>query len=290
MKIVRTSAAVLLVLAFMVGQPLCCATIGKGCSRWFRLSRRSPTFSTANIARQGHVLCGWKEWVEQARRRSHARCDGMAGNVGAEKDSACKYPILFVQAGGGETNVALLQTPDRRPGWAYDFVNRGLHHLHDGPSGARAARLMCRARRRRLASAALWPIDGGGLSRARVRLQLAAEHWPQGYQAYAVAGRRTEQRKKWATRFLTILPRPIRRVPRARTWNGFPPDDIVALVDLIHELSDPAAPLRRVTPPAGLPRMPGQNLSRASSQRSRSRRRSRMRREAQQSPGACGSH
>jgi pimeloyl-ACP methyl ester carboxylesterase len=51
-----------------------------------------------------------------------------------------KYPILFIQAGGGETNVALLQTPDGRPGWAYDFVNRGYTvYMMDLPARGRSA-------------------------------------------------------------------------------------------------------------------------------------------------------
>jgi pimeloyl-ACP methyl ester carboxylesterase len=51
-----------------------------------------------------------------------------------------KYPIVFVQAGGGQTNVAMLQTPDGRPGWAYDFVNRGYTvYMLDLPARGRSA-------------------------------------------------------------------------------------------------------------------------------------------------------
>ena len=50
------------------------------------------------------------------------------------------YPILFVQAGGGQTNIALLQTPDGRPGWAYDFVNQGYTIcMMDFPGRGRSA-------------------------------------------------------------------------------------------------------------------------------------------------------
>jgi pimeloyl-ACP methyl ester carboxylesterase len=50
------------------------------------------------------------------------------------------YPILFVQAGGGQTDIALLQTPDGRPGWAYDFVNQGYTiYMMDFPGRGRSA-------------------------------------------------------------------------------------------------------------------------------------------------------
>jgi pimeloyl-ACP methyl ester carboxylesterase len=51
-----------------------------------------------------------------------------------------KYPIVFVQSGGGQTNVALLMTPDGRPGWAYDFVNNGYTvYMLDLPAYGRSA-------------------------------------------------------------------------------------------------------------------------------------------------------
>jgi alpha-beta hydrolase superfamily lysophospholipase len=50
------------------------------------------------------------------------------------------YPILFVQSGGGQTNIALLQTPDGRPGWAYNFVNQGYTvYMMDFPGRGRSA-------------------------------------------------------------------------------------------------------------------------------------------------------
>ena len=35
------------------------------------------------------------------------------------------YPIVFMQGGGGQTFMASIQTPDGRPGWAYNFLNAG---------------------------------------------------------------------------------------------------------------------------------------------------------------------
>ena len=96
-----------------------------------------PTFSTANIARQGHFYVGGK-WVGEPGK------EYMRGAIYVEvwvpKQIRYKYPIVVVQAGGGQTNVSMLQTPDGRPGWAYDFVNRGYTiYMLDLPARGRSA-------------------------------------------------------------------------------------------------------------------------------------------------------
>jgi pimeloyl-ACP methyl ester carboxylesterase len=96
-----------------------------------------PTFSTANIARQGHFYVGGK-WV--GKPGEEVMRGAMYVETWVPKKIQYKYPILFIQAGGGETNVALLQTPDGRPGWAYDFVNRGYTvYMMDLPARGRSA-------------------------------------------------------------------------------------------------------------------------------------------------------
>src|ERR1017187_7914873 len=96
-----------------------------------------PTFSTANIARQGHFYVGGK-WV--GKPGEEVMRGAMYVETWVPKKIRYKYPILFVQSGGGETNVALLQTPDGRPGWAYDFVNRGYTvYMMDFPGRGRSA-------------------------------------------------------------------------------------------------------------------------------------------------------
>jgi len=46
---------------------------------------------------------------------------------------------VFIQSGGGQSNIALLQTPDGRPGWAYDFVNQGYTvYMMDYPGNGRS--------------------------------------------------------------------------------------------------------------------------------------------------------
>ncbi|HXP80234.1 MAG TPA: hypothetical protein VN976_10045 [Verrucomicrobiae bacterium] len=96
-----------------------------------------PTFSTENIARQGHFYVGGK-WV--GKPGEEVMRGAMYVETWVPKKIRYKYPILFIQAGGGETNVALLQTPDGRPGWAYDFVNRGYTiYMMDLPARGRSA-------------------------------------------------------------------------------------------------------------------------------------------------------
>jgi pimeloyl-ACP methyl ester carboxylesterase len=96
-----------------------------------------PTFSAANIARQGHFYVGGK-WA--GKPGAETMRGAMYVETWVPKKIRYKYPILFIQAGGGETNVALLQTPDGRPGWAYDFVNRGYTvYMMDLPARGRSA-------------------------------------------------------------------------------------------------------------------------------------------------------
>lgn len=96
-----------------------------------------PTFSTANIGRQGHFYVGGK-WVgEPGKQRMRG---AMYVEVWVPKKIRHRYPILFVQAGGGQTSIGLLQTPDGRPGWAYNFVNAGYTvYMMDFPGRGRSA-------------------------------------------------------------------------------------------------------------------------------------------------------
>jgi pimeloyl-ACP methyl ester carboxylesterase len=95
------------------------------------------TFSTENIGRQGHFYVGGK-WVGGPGKE---RMRGaMYVEVWVPKKIRHPYPILFIQAGGGQSNIALLQTPDGRPGWAYDFVNEGYTvFMMDFPGRGRSA-------------------------------------------------------------------------------------------------------------------------------------------------------
>ncbi len=96
-----------------------------------------PTFSTENIARQGHFYVGGK-WTGEPGKQTMT--DAMYVEVWVPKKIRHPYPILFSQGGGGQTNIALLMTPDGRPGWAYDFVNQGYTvYMMDLPGRGRSA-------------------------------------------------------------------------------------------------------------------------------------------------------
>jgi hypothetical protein len=96
-----------------------------------------PTFSTANIGRQGHFYVGGK-WVGEPGKET---MDGaMYVEVWIPKDIRHPYPIVFVTGGGGQGPYSLMQTPDGRPGWAYDFVNQGYTvYMMDYPATGRSA-------------------------------------------------------------------------------------------------------------------------------------------------------
>jgi hypothetical protein len=60
--------------------------------------------------------------------------------VWVPKDIRHPYPIVFVTGGGGQGPYSLMQTPDGRPGWAYDFVNQGYTvYMMDYPATGRSA-------------------------------------------------------------------------------------------------------------------------------------------------------
>jgi hypothetical protein len=114
---------------------------------WFRSNAQNgaillplksvPTFSTANIGRQGHFYVGGK-WVGEPGKET---MDGaMYVDVWVPKDIRHPYPIVFVTGGGGQGTYSLMQTPDGRPGWAYDFVNQGYTvYMMDYPATGRSA-------------------------------------------------------------------------------------------------------------------------------------------------------
>ena len=131
----RKSSAVLLALAALL--------VGG----WFRSNAQNgnvaiplksvPTFSTANIGRQGHFYVGGK-WVGEPGKET---MDGaMYVEVWVPKDIRHPYPIVFVTGGGGQGPYSLMQTPDGRSGWAYDFVNQGYTvYMMDYPGTGRSA-------------------------------------------------------------------------------------------------------------------------------------------------------
>ena len=96
-----------------------------------------PTFSTADIGRQGHFYVGGHYAGEPGKETM----DGaMYVEVWVPKSLRHPYPILFITGGGGQGAYSLLQTPDGRPGWAYDFVSQGYTvYMMDYPGQGRSA-------------------------------------------------------------------------------------------------------------------------------------------------------
>jgi hypothetical protein len=95
-----------------------------------------PTFSTEKIGRQGHFYVGGKWEGEPGLERMRG---SMYVETWVPKDIRYPYPILFVGEGGGQSSVQMLMTPDGRPGWAYDFVNRGYTvYMMDFPGRGRS--------------------------------------------------------------------------------------------------------------------------------------------------------
>jgi pimeloyl-ACP methyl ester carboxylesterase len=96
-----------------------------------------PTFSTADIGRQGHFYVGGHYVGEPGKETM----DGaMYVEVWVPKNIRHRYPIVFITGGGGQGAYSLLQTPDGRPGWAYDFVGQGYTvYMMDYPGQGRSA-------------------------------------------------------------------------------------------------------------------------------------------------------
>ena len=96
-----------------------------------------PTFSTADIGRQGHFYVGGHYSGDAGKETM----DGaMYVEVWVPKNIRHPYPIVFITGGGGQGAYSLLQTPDGRPGWAYDFVHQGYTvYMMDYPGLGRSA-------------------------------------------------------------------------------------------------------------------------------------------------------
>jgi pimeloyl-ACP methyl ester carboxylesterase len=188
-----------------------------------------PTFSTANIARQGHFYVGGK-WV--GKPGQEVMRGAMYVETWVPKKIRYKYPILFVQSGGGETNVALLQTPDGRPGWAYDFVNRGyVIYMMDLPARGRSAYVPG-------VDGDLLPPRSGPLmeevwSGARPP-STPQSSWPQASKHTQWPGD-GPNKGKMGDPIFDYFAKTDTQAPTGKDMEQLSADDIVALMDLIHE-------------------------------------------------------
>jgi pimeloyl-ACP methyl ester carboxylesterase len=188
-----------------------------------------PTFTTANIARQGHFYVGGK-WV--GKPGAEVMRGAMYVETWVPKKIRYKYPILFVQSGGGETNVALLQTPDGRPGWAYDFVNRGyVIYMMDLPARGRSGYVPG-------VDGDLLPPRSGPLmeevwSGARPP-STPQSSWPQASKHTQWPGD-GPNKGKMGDPIFDYFAKTDTQAPTGKDMEQLSADDIVALMDLIHE-------------------------------------------------------
>ena len=95
-----------------------------------------PTFSTPNIGREGHFYVGGHY---EGQPGNEILFGAMYVEVIVPKKIRHPYPVVFICGGAGQTAVTVLQTPDGRPGWAYDFLNQGYTvYVMDYPGRGRS--------------------------------------------------------------------------------------------------------------------------------------------------------
>ncbi|MGH9681492.1 MAG: alpha/beta hydrolase [Candidatus Acidiferrales bacterium] len=94
------------------------------------------TFSTANVARIGHFYVGGHYEGEPGQQIVFGQ---MYVDVLVPAKIRHPYPVIMFGGGAGQTAVTMLETPDGRPGWAYDFVNQGyVVYVPDLPGRGRS--------------------------------------------------------------------------------------------------------------------------------------------------------
>jgi pimeloyl-ACP methyl ester carboxylesterase len=96
-----------------------------------------PTVSLANVARQGFFYAGGK-YVKAEGATEETMGGAMYVEVMVPRQIRSPYPIVMLH-GAGQTGVDWLQTPDGRPGWAYNFLDLGyVVYLQDFPARGRS--------------------------------------------------------------------------------------------------------------------------------------------------------
>ena len=96
-----------------------------------------PTVSMANVARQGFFFAGG-QYVKAQGATEETMGGAMYVEVMVPRQIRSPYPIVFLH-GAGQTGVDWLQTPDGRPGWAYNFLDMGyVVYLQDFPARGRS--------------------------------------------------------------------------------------------------------------------------------------------------------
>lgn len=97
-----------------------------------------PTVSLERVARQGFYYAGGRYVGELGPNKEATMGGAMYVEVMVPKQLRSPYPIVFLH-GAGQTGAVWLQTPDGRPGWAYDFLDQGyVVYLADFPARGRS--------------------------------------------------------------------------------------------------------------------------------------------------------
>lgn len=132
MKLRRMTLAVLLVLGGL-GREAAAQTAAKAAP-----PSTIPIVPLANVARQGFWFAGGKYVGALGENKEATMGGAMYVEVMVPKQIRSPYPIVFIHGAEG-SGVAWLQTPDGRPGWAYNFLDMGyVVYLTDVPTRGRS--------------------------------------------------------------------------------------------------------------------------------------------------------
>jgi pimeloyl-ACP methyl ester carboxylesterase len=97
-----------------------------------------PTVALDKVARHGFYYAGGKYVGELGPNKESTMGGAMYVEVMVPKQIRSPYPVVFLH-GAGQTGVDWLQTPDGRPGWAYNFLDMGyVVYLQDFPARGRS--------------------------------------------------------------------------------------------------------------------------------------------------------
>ncbi|MBI3047308.1 MAG: alpha/beta fold hydrolase [Acidobacteria bacterium] len=133
MKLCRTMLAVLILLGALRTEAIAQNVAAKAAP-----PPAIPTVSLANVARQGFWFAGGKYVGELGEEKEATMGGAMYVEVMVPKQIRSPYPIVLFH-GAGQTGVDWLQTPDGRPGWAYNFLDMGyVVYMTDFPARGRS--------------------------------------------------------------------------------------------------------------------------------------------------------
>ena len=110
--------------AFTILTGLCVDAFAQTAATRATPNSKIPTVSLANVARHGFYYAGGKYVGELGDDKESTMGGAMYVEVMVPKQIRSPYPIVFIHGAEG-SGVAWLQTPDGRPGWAYNFLDMG---------------------------------------------------------------------------------------------------------------------------------------------------------------------